>query len=169
MLQSVFWSIEMKLLKLALALTALAPLVAYAALGAAPVARTHAVAAPRSMLQAAATSGGVTAAASAASTSYTVREAKDAYGVTIREYVLPSNVVFAVAWQGPVRPDMRELLGSYFSNFANPGEERTHGIGPMVQHNSAFHIESAGHSGYFFGKAFVPRLVPANVRVESLQ
>lgn len=156
----------MKLLKFALALTALAPLAAYAALGTAPIARTHAVAAPRSMLQSSATSG---VSATAATASYTVREAKGADGVTIREYVLPSNVVFAVAWQGPVRPDMSELLGSYFPNFANAGEGRAHGIGPMVQHNSAFHIESAGHSGYFFGRAYLPRLVPANVRMESLQ
>lgn len=153
----------MKFVKTALALATLAPLAAYAALGAAPVARTHAVAASRSLLQSSATS------ASTPSTPYTVREATDAYGVTIREYVLPTNVVFAVTWQGPVRPDMRELLGSYFPNFTNPGEGRAHGIGPMVQHNSAFHIESAGHTGYFFGKAFLPRLVPANVRMENLQ
>jgi hypothetical protein len=154
----------MKFVKFALALAALTPFVAYAALGAAPVTRTHAVAAQRSLLQTS-----VTGSASAATASYTVREAKDADSVTIREYVLPTNVVFAVTWRGPVRPDMRELLGSYFLNFANPGEGRTHGIGPMVQHNSAFHIESAGHTGYFFGKAYVPRLVPANVRTESLQ
>lgn len=153
----------MKFVNLALALATLAPLAAYAALGAAPAARTHAVAAPRSLLQSSATH------AAAPATPYTVREATDANGVTIRQYVLPTNVVFAVTWQGPVRPDMSELLGSYFPNFANPGEGRAHGIGPMVQHNSAFHIESAGHTGYFFGKAFLPGLVPANVRTEDLQ
>jgi hypothetical protein len=152
----------MKFLKIALALGALAPLAAYAALGAEPAARTRAVAASRSLLQSPAASG-------ASAASYTVREAKDADGVTIREYVLPTNVVFAVTWQGPVRPDMSELLGSYFPNFANPGEGHTQGIGPMVQHNSAFHIESAGHTGYFFGKAYLPRFVPANLRMETLQ
>jgi Protein of unknown function (DUF2844) len=154
----------MKLLKFALALAALAPLASYAALGGAPVARTHVVATPRSLLQSTTTAGAFAAAAS-----YTVREAKDADGVTIREYVLPTNVVFAVTWQGPVRPDMTELLGSYFQNFASPGEGQARGIGPMVQHNSAFHIESAGHAGYFFGKAYLPRLVPAHVRMETLQ
>lgn len=154
----------MKLVKVALALAALAPLASYAALGAAPATRTHAVAAPQSLLQSAAGSD-----ASASAASYMVREANDPDGVTIREYVLPTNVVFAVTWRGPVRPDMSALLGSYFPNFANPGEGRTHGIGPMVQHNSAFHIESAGHPGYFFGKAYLPRLVPANVRIENLQ
>jgi hypothetical protein len=152
----------MKSLKIALALAALAPLAAYAALGAAPVARTHAMAASRSLLQSSVTTG-------ASAASYTVREAKDADGVTIREYVLPTNVVFAVTWHGPVRPDMSELLGSYFPNFVSPGDGRPRGIGPMVQHNGDFHIESAGHTGYFFGKAYLPRLVPANVRMENLQ
>lgn len=154
----------MKPVKLALAIAALAPLACYATLGAAPAMRTHAVAGSRSLLQ-----SGSTSSDSAAAASYTVREANDADGVTIREYVLPTNVVFAVTWHGPVRPDMSELLGSYFPNFVSPGDGRPRGIGPMVQHNGDFHIESAGHTGYFFGKAYLPRLVPANVRMENLQ
>lgn len=158
----------MRLIKLALAIAALAPLACYATLGAAPATRTHTVAAARSSLQAAATPSPAAGAAAAAA-QYTVREANDVDGVTIREYVLPTNVVFAVTWHGPVRPDMSELLGSYFTNFVNASDGRARGIGPMVQHNGDFHIESAGHTGYFFGKAYLPRLVPANVRMENLQ
>jgi hypothetical protein len=161
----------MRLIKLALAIAALAPLACYATLGAAPAARTHTVEAARSSLQAAATpvpAAGAAVTAPAAA-QYTVREANDVDGVTIREYVLPTNVVFAVTWHGPVRPDMSELLGSYFANFVNASDGRARGIGPMVQHNGDFHIESAGHTGYFFGKAYLPRLVPANVRMENLQ
>ena len=154
----------MKFVKLALAVAALSPLAAYAILGGAPATHTHAAAPPRSLLQSAATSN-----APAAAASYTVRETSGADGVTIREYVLPTNVVFAVTWQGPVRPDMSALLGSYFPNFANAGEGRVRGTGPLVQHSSALHIESAGHTGYFFGKAYLPRLVPANVPVNDLQ
>lgn len=157
----------MRLIKLALAIAGLAPLACYATLGAAPANRTHTVAAARSSLQAAATPS--PAAGAAAAAQYTVREANDVDGVTIREYVLPTNVVFAVTWHGPVRPDMSELLGSYFANFVNASDGRARGIGPMVQHNGDFHIESAGHTGYVFGKAYLPRLVPANVRMENLQ
>ena len=39
----------------------------------------------------------------------------------------------------------------------------------MTKQQCDFHIESAGHTGYFFGKAYLPRLVPANVRMENLQ
>ena len=80
----------MKPVKLALAIAALAPLACYATLGAAPATRTHAVAGARSLLQ-----SGSASSDSAAAASYTVREANDADSVTIREYVLPTNVVFA--------------------------------------------------------------------------
>ncbi|MFM0592833.1 MULTISPECIES: DUF2844 domain-containing protein [Paraburkholderia] len=151
----------MKLVKAALAASAFWPLASYAVLGGSPGANTGVTA--RSMLQAAAPRN-----ASAAAASYTMRESEDADGVTIHEYALPTNVVFAVSWQGPVRPDMRALLGSYFPNFANGGASQTRGAGPMVEHSGDFHLESAGRAGHFFGKAYLPRLVPANVRVDQL-
>lgn len=150
----------MRLMKSVLALAALYPLASHATLGSAPGANTYAAAAARSLLQ---------PATAATASSYTVRKATGRDGVTIREYVLPSNVVFAVTWQGPVRPDMTALLGSYFPNFANTDDGRPRGTGPLVRHDSDFHIESAGHAGYFFGKAYLPRLVPAGVQVEDLQ
>lgn len=143
----------MKFVKAALAASAFWPLASYAVLGGAP---TDAGATARSMLQ------------SAAVAPYTMRESEDADGVTIHEYALPTNVVFAVTWQGPVRPDMRALLGSYFPNFTNAGASQTRGAGPMVEHSGDFHIESAGRAGHFFGRAVLPRLVPANVRVDQL-
>lgn len=158
----------MNLSKIALALAALCPLASHATLGGTPgVPGTNerALSATRSLLQSAATPA--TAAATAAS--YTVREAVDSAGVTIHEYVLPDNVVFAVTWQGPVRPDMSALLGSHFPNFANANDGRWRGTGPLVQHDGDFHIESAGHAGHFFGKAYLPRLVPAHVQIRDLQ
>ena len=93
----------------------------------------------------------------------------DADGVTIREYVLPSNVVFAVTWEGPIRPDMKALLGSYFPNYVNAGESRVRGPGPMVEGNDDFRVESAGRLGHFFGVAYLPRLKPASVRPGDLK
>ncbi|WP_168792851.1 DUF2844 domain-containing protein [Paraburkholderia aromaticivorans] len=150
----------MNFLKIALAVTGVLPLASYAALGGAPGAGE----ASQSMLRSA-----VSLNTPAAATPYTMRGSYGADGVTIHEYVLPSNVVFAVTWQGPVRPDMSALLGSYFPNFTNAAAERARGAGPMIEHNGDFHIESAGRAGRFFGKAYLPRLVPASVRVEQLQ
>jgi Protein of unknown function (DUF2844). len=160
MLRPVFWSNVMNFLKLALAVAGMLPLASYAALGGAP--GTGAASQP--VLRSA-----VSLNASEAAALYTMRASSGADGVTIHEYVLPSNVVFAVTWQGPVRPDMSALLGSYFPNFTNAAAQRARGAGPMIEHNGDFHIESAGRAGRFFGKAYLPRLVPANVRVEQLQ
>jgi len=113
--------------------------------------------------------GAVAAPTALASASYTVREARDADGVTIREYVLPNNVVFAVAWQGPVRPDMNALLGNYFHRAASAGAGKPRGTGPLIDRSDDFQIESVGRPGNFFGKAILPRLLPANVRAEDVR
>lgn len=150
----------MKFVKIVLAVSALLPLASYAALGGAP----NTAAAPQTLLRAATPNSSSSIAAA-----YTVRESRDADGVRIREYVLPSNVVFAVTWQGPVRPDMVALLGSYFPNAVSAAAGRARGTGPLIERNGDFQIESAGRAGNFFGKAVLPRLVPANVRADDLQ
>ena len=43
---------------------------------------------------------------------YTIHEIRAATGTNVREYVSSSGRVFAVAWQGPWPPDMRQILGS---------------------------------------------------------
>ncbi|MFM0335546.1 DUF2844 domain-containing protein [Paraburkholderia fungorum] len=158
----------MRLVKIAMLTAMLSPLASYATLGGAPSAGTTTSSPTQSMLRAAPQSaaGAVTAAAA---TPYTTRESRDANGVTIREYVLPSNTVFAVAWEGPIRPDMTALLGSYFPNFVAAGESRARGTGPLIEGNGDFRIESAGRLGHFFGMAYLPRLMPANVRPGDLK
>ena len=150
----------MSFIKAALAVAAMSPLASYAALGGAPSAN----ATSHSLLRSATAVAGPTAFAP-----YTVRESRDADGVTIREYVLASNVVFAVAWQGPVRPDMNTLLGNYFQRAASAGAGHPRGIGPLIDRSGDFQIESAGRRGNFFGKALLPRLLPAHVRAEDIQ
>lgn len=149
----------MRFVKTALAVSALLPLASYAALGGAPGAGS----APQTLLRATPSNS------SPVTVAYTVREALGADGVTIREYVLPTNVVFAVTWRGPVRPDISALLGSYLPNFTSAGQARARGTGPLIEHHGDFHVESAGRPGQFFGKAYLPRLVPTNVRMEELQ
>lgn len=100
---------------------------------------------------------------------YTVHTSLTSDGATVREYTSATNVVFAVTWQGPVRPDMTALLGSYFPNFVAAGESRAHGIGPLIERNGDFQIESIGRPGNFLGRAYVPRLMPAGVRADDLQ
>ncbi|RKF43587.1 DUF2844 domain-containing protein [Paraburkholderia fungorum] len=158
----------MRILKIAMLAATLLPLASYAVLGGAPSVNTSSPTMLRATPQSAAASS-TGAANTTATAPYTVRESHDANGVTIREYVLPSNVVFAVTWEGPIRPDMTALLGSYFPNYVSAGESRVRGTGPLIEGNGDFRIESAGRLGHFFGVAYLPRLMPAHVRASDLQ
>lgn len=168
----------MRFLKTVMLGATLLPLASYATLGGAPSAGAPSSpmvlrATPHSAAASSATATATPAAADAVKTtataSYTVRESRDANAVTIREYVLPSNVVFAVAWEGPIRPDMTALLGSYFPTYVAAGESRARGTGPLIESTGDFRIESAGRLGHFFGMAYLPRLMPANVRPGDLK
>ena len=47
---------------------------------------------------------------------YTVEEiVSDA--TTVREFVSPSGVVFGIAWNGYVNPDLTQLLGAYWGEY----------------------------------------------------
>src|SRR6476646_5577522 len=48
---------------------------------------------------------------------YTLHEIRSASGTMIREYVDPSGSVFAVAWDGPWLPDLRQVLGEHFDRY----------------------------------------------------
>ncbi len=150
----------MNFVKAAFAVAVMLPTVSYAALGSTPTLHAR----PQPLLRSAAA-----VTAPAASASYTVHEARDPDGVAIREYVLPTNVVFAVAWQGPVRPDMNTLLGTYFYRAASAGGGRPRGTGLLIERSDDFQIESVGRPGNFLGKAILPRLLPANVRAEDIR
>ncbi|CAB3755275.1 DUF2844 domain-containing protein [Paraburkholderia solisilvae] len=101
--------------------------------------------------------------------SYTTHSTHTADGVTVHEYATRSGVVFAVTWSGPVRPDMTALLGSYFPNFASAARRGKRGTGPLIERSGDLQVESIGYQGQFIGKAWVPRLVPAQVDVGDLE
>jgi hypothetical protein len=158
-------------MKIAMLAATVLPLASYAALGGPPVTG----ASMPLMLRAATPQSGPASASSQPASGpisaapYSVRQSVDANGVTIREYVLSANVVFAVTWDGPVRPNMRALLGSYFANYVASGQGGVRGSGPLIEGNDDFRIESAGRLGRFFGMAWVPRLMPAGVRPGDLE
>ncbi|MEC5407270.1 DUF2844 domain-containing protein [Paraburkholderia sp. MPAMCS5] len=157
----------MRITKFAMLSAMLLPLSSYAALGGAPVAAAFAPSVLRAVTPQPSPAPGTSQLARTAS--YATHQSVDANGVTIREYVLPNNVVFAVTWEGPIRPDMRALPGSYFANYVAAGQTGMRGSGPLIEGNDDFRIESAGRLGHFSGMAWVPRLVPAGVRPGDLE
>jgi Protein of unknown function (DUF2844) len=95
---------------------------------------------------------------------YTVHEMKASTGTTVREYATADGTVFAVTWQGPWRPDMRQLLGEYFGDYQQAARTKHTGHnGPLASRTDRVVIESSGHPRAFRGRAWVPDLVPAGV------
>jgi hypothetical protein len=101
---------------------------------------------------------------------FTRHELRTATGTTIREYVSPGGTVFAVTWQGPWLPDLRQVLGSYFDEYERAirtRTRRTRGVVQIAEPN--FVVVVSGHPRSFSGRAFVPSLAPAGVRAEGLR
>lgn len=103
---------------------------------------------------------------------YSVQEVKAPTGLVVREYVSSAGKVFAVAWQGPTRPDLQQLLGSYFQVFKQAlqaQKPRRLRRAPIFINQSGLIVEMGGHMRFLVGRAYVSSLVPANVRMEEIR
>jgi len=101
---------------------------------------------------------------------YTVHEIASASTV-VREYISPSGIVFGIAWNGLIHPDLAQLLGTYAGEYREalrqiprqPGRRRL-----QVKTNSVV-VEKWGHMRNLQGRAYVPALVPPGVRIDEIR
>jgi Protein of unknown function (DUF2844) len=104
--------------------------------------------------------------------SYTVHEIKAANGTVVREYQGAEGKVFAVAWHGPFWPDMKQILGSYYDQYAQARQAQSGvrgGRHPVVINEPGFVVTIGGHPGWFIGKAYIPEKLPQGMRAEDIQ
>jgi len=87
-------------------------------------------------------------------------------GTKVREYVSAAGQVFAVVWDGPSMPDLKQLLGSYFAQYTEAGPG---GMGPRVIDQPGLVVHSGGQMRAFHGRAYVPALVPKNMNLEQIR
>jgi hypothetical protein len=100
---------------------------------------------------------------------YAVHELKIPTGTVVREYVSPAGKVFGVAWQGPWLPDFRQILGDYFDPIMQAPRNQRQGRGPLVVRQPGVVFQSAGHMRSFFGRAYVPDMLPKGVSPDVVQ
>jgi hypothetical protein len=103
---------------------------------------------------------------------YTVHEVRAATGTIVREYVSPAGTVFAVAWQGPWLPDLRQLFGTYFEHYVQSAREaqaRRRGHGPLLIQETGLVVKQSGRPRAFAGSAYVPQLVPQGLDPETIR
>jgi len=106
------------------------------------------------------------------SANYSVHEMQAAGGTAVREYISPTGKVFAVAWQGAARPDLQQLLGSYYSRVAQAVQaEKMKRVGrhPISIQEPDLVVGTGGHPRAFTGRAYVPSIMPAAVRTEEIR
>lgn len=105
---------------------------------------------------------------------YSVQEITAANGGTVREYVSPSGVVFAVSWSGPAMPNLQQTLGSYFTQYVTAAKMQR-ATGRRAGHNHleirepSLVVHAGGHMRQYFGLAYVPSLMPQNLSISDLQ
>ena len=104
--------------------------------------------------------------------SYTIHEIKAPTGTVVREYVSTSGKVFAVAWQGPWPPDMRQILASYFGQYLQAAKTQANsrtGRRPLVIEQPGLALQSGGHMRSFAGRAYIPEMLPQGISAEAIR
>ena len=93
---------------------------------------------------------------------YTVHTLVLSSGTTVTEYISGNNTVFAGSWHGPVKPDLRQLLGDdNFQQLLLASQSGGHHA-RQVNHPGLV-AESGGHMRALRGRAWVPALLPVGM------
>ena len=104
--------------------------------------------------------------------SYNVHEIQASTGATVREYVSPAGKVFAVTWKGPFHPDLQQVLGAYYEPYMQAAQAQRasrRGRGPLLIQQPGLVVQISGHMRAFVGKAYVPQMLPAGIKIEDIQ
>jgi hypothetical protein len=81
-------------------------------------------------------------------------------GTEVNEFVDAGGIVFAVSWDGPFLPDLRELLGRHFGVLTQHQAARGHASAVSLQRPDLV-VVAAGRMGSFQGRAWLPPQLPA--------
>jgi len=103
---------------------------------------------------------------------YTIHELRSPSGAVVREYASPGGKIFAVAWQSPALPDLKQLLGSHFEEFqqaAAQAQGPRAGRGPLLIRRPGLVVELGGHMRGFVGRAYLPDQLPSDIRLEEIR
>ncbi len=69
--------------------------------------------------------------------------------------------MFEVSWSGKGRrPNMAQLLGEYFSRYSNRNKKGKPTHRRLDRVDTDFILHSGVHNRYFYGSAYVPKLLP---------
>lgn len=100
---------------------------------------------------------------------YEVHELTLPSGTAVREYLAPGGIVFAVAWNGPSMPDLRQTLGNYFADYTAAARSNAGGHHHLGARRGDLVIQAHGHMRAFAGRVYLASAVPAGVAIDELR
>jgi hypothetical protein len=100
---------------------------------------------------------------------YDVHEMTLSSGTTVREYAAPGGVVFAIGWDGPAMPDLRQTLGAHYEGYLAAARANEAGYNHLAAQRGDLVIMSAGHMRAFAGRVYLASTVPPGVFIDELR
>lgn len=102
---------------------------------------------------------------------YAVHRMQAPGGTVVNEYAAPDGTVFAVTWHGQFPPPMQQILGAYFQQYTAvlQSQRKIYGRRPLNIQEPGLVVQTGGHMGAQFGRAFVPGLLPQGITADQLQ
>lgn len=101
-----------------------------------------------------------------------VHEIASPSGTVVDEYVSPAGKVFAVTWKGQFMPDLQQILGPvYFQQYsaALQAQEKHYGHRPLNIQLPGLVVQTSGHMRHYFGRAYVPSMLPEGVKADEIR
>jgi hypothetical protein len=100
---------------------------------------------------------------------FRIHEIQMPSGTVLREFVSLDGIVFAVAWNGPYMPNLRQALGRYFDSYV-AAAKLNHMDRKHLQINQPdLVVQAAGHMRAFSGRAYLPAALPSGFNLGDLQ
>ncbi len=100
--------------------------------------------------------------------SYRIHEIQLPGGTLLREFVAPDGNVFAVAWNGPTKPDLRQALGKYFDAFVSAPRPKFADRRHLQIKQGDLVVQGGGHMRAFSGRAYLASAIPSGVNLGDL-
>ena len=104
---------------------------------------------------------------------YAIYEMTCPNGTVVKEYVSGSaGRVFGVSWRGPFIPDLKQLLGTYFHQYAAAAKaQRDSHVErrPLNIQEPELVVQTAGHMRAFSGRAYNPGALPAGSNADDIK
>jgi hypothetical protein len=102
-------------------------------------------------------------------TSYRLHEIQLPSGTVVHEFAGLDGKVFAVAWKGPMIPNLRQTFGRYFDTYVTAAKAKRTGHTQVQIQTSDLVVQSSGHMRAFSGRAYLPQAIPNGVDIGDLR